>query len=44
MRRMVGGMQYVKKFHATSAVHVELGDRKGNPSKQLAAVLHNRTV
>jgi hypothetical protein len=44
MRRMVGGTEYVTKFHTTNAVHVEIRNWKGNLSQQLAVVLNNRSV
>ena len=35
MKRMDGGMQHVTKSRTMSAVHAEIGDWKGNPSRWL---------
>ena len=42
MKRMDGGMQHVTKSRTMSAVHAEIGDWKGNPSRRLEVMLITR--
>ena len=44
MRRMADGIKCVKKSRTTSAVHVEIGDWKGCPNRQLEVETINRNV
>lgn len=37
-------MQHVTKSRTTSAMHVEIGDRKNNLNRQLEVVPNNRNV
>jgi hypothetical protein len=41
---MAGGIQRVKKSRTTSAVHVEIGNWKSNPNRQLEEEMINRYV